>query len=193
MLSPEYQAILREHHTAQAAKRPKGWGTTGARNFGRYVLDMLNSDLNLRSVLDFGCGQGSLGRFIRENAQNPKLDWTDYDPGIAEKAISLGDRRFDVVVTSDMFEHVEPEFVLETMAEVSNLTARYQYHWIACEPANGELPDGRNAHLTVREPDWWAEKFSRSSDFMVMEWSSHVQRKRSQYKTAARVLLERVR
>jgi hypothetical protein len=33
---------------------------------------------------------------------------------------------------------------------------------VACYPAKKILPDGRNAHLSVHEPDWWIEKIKET-------------------------------
>jgi hypothetical protein len=74
------------------------------------------------------------------------LEIVEYDPGIPGKDI-LPDRNFEMIISSDVLEHVEPECIDETIAWMQAHTTRFLYHHIACDPAGITLPDGRNVHL----------------------------------------------
>lgn len=117
------------------------------------------------SILDFGCGHGALIAVIKE--QYPAIQLTGYDPG-NPLYDTLPSSPSDVVISTDALEHVEPEFLAETIRALSQLTGKYAFFRIACYPARKTLPDGRNAHLIVEHPVWWKEKILGSGDFIIL-------------------------
>ena len=64
----------------------------------------------------------------------------------------------DMIYSSDVLEHVEPELIDKTLVDLFNRASKYQYHLIACHPAKKFLNDGRNAHLIIETPKWWKKK-----------------------------------
>ena len=188
MHSDEYQKQLEEVHSS---RRPdKLWGTTGARNFGDHICKFLEHRRGyIKSVLDFGAGQGSLGKYVEANAIDIRVKWYDYDPGIP-KINRIPVESVDAVVSSDVLEHIEPEHVDETLDELFQLAKRAQYHHIACSECGLILPDGRNAHLTVEEPKWWLEKFDRPG-WTVMYFAEQYTRRRGKLTPEAVILVEK--
>ena len=72
----------------------------------------------------------------------------------------------DLIVLFDVLEHI---FIGDLKLVVSDI---YKYAkelvilQIACYPASATLPNGENAHITVRNPVWWKGFIdSFSSDF----------------------------
>ena len=188
MHSDEYEKQLRQVH--EGRREDKKWGTTGGRNFGDQVCKFLEHRRGyIRSVLDFGAGQGTLGKYVADNAIDVRAKWYDYDPGIP--AISkLPEGPFDAVVSSDVLEHVEPDQIDATIDQLFNLANRAQYHHIACSECGLILPDGRNAHLTVEEPKWWLEKFSRPG-WGVMYFAEQYTRRRGKLTPESVILIEK--
>lgn len=151
MLTEGYRKQLEKLHQDPDLK----WG-----NDGKYHVDAiwkLAGRLNARTLLDFGCGRSTLSKSLKSYC--PMLTCTDYDPGRPKKA-KLPNKVFDVVTCTDVLEHVEPEFVDEVIKAIADRAGRAAYFVIDTVPANVKLPDGRNAHLTVREPVWWAHKLT---------------------------------
>ena len=107
------------------------------------------------SLLDFGCGKGGLIATIAE--LHPEIKVTGYDPGNPEFQ-KLPKRPVDVVISTDAIEHIEPAHLNETLKTIGSLMERCGCFRIACYPAKKNLPDGRNAHLIVRPPEWWREQ-----------------------------------
>ena len=66
----------------------------------------------------------------------------------------------DMIMSFDVLEHVEPEFIDITLVDLKNRCNKIMYHLIACHPAKRVLDDGRNAHLIIETPDWWKNKIS---------------------------------
>ena len=65
------------------------------------------------SLLDIGCGPGTLGRLLPENVDYYGIDIAIHDPApnlleadILERPISFGDRRFDIVIAQGVFEYL---------------------------------------------------------------------------------------
>jgi hypothetical protein len=80
----------------------------------------------------------------------------EYDPGIPGK--DHLPKPADLVVCTDVLEHIEPELLDGVLRHLYLLAGRGAYLVIATRLARELLPDGRNAHLIVQEPPWWLAK-----------------------------------
>jgi len=109
--------------------------------------------LGFEDILDYGCGKAKL-----------KVRCRRYDPAVPE--YSKLPSPADLVVCTDVLEHVEPEFLDNVLYHIKSLTKKKAYFTISCNPAKKTLPDGRNAHLIVRIPKWWE---IRLSEFFKIE------------------------
>lgn len=107
------------------------------------------------TLLDFGCGKGALIHCVRDSFA--KTQCWGYDPGNPEFS-SLPDRTFDAVISTDAIEHIEPEHLANTLRLISDRMERCGFFRIACHPAKKRLPDGRNCHLIIEEPNWWRKQ-----------------------------------
>lgn len=105
-----------------------------------------------QDLLDFGCGKGALIAAIKQHW--PGIGVSGYDPGNPDFD-RLPTRCFDAVISTDAIEHIEPEHLDQTLTVIGQLMSRCGFFRIACHPAKKNLPDGRNAHLIVQQPDWW--------------------------------------
>jgi SAM-dependent methyltransferase len=141
MISPEYEAELRALH----AKDPN-WGASDPR---RHLPVILAADP--RSVLDYGCGKGTLVRALRHMS----LDADGYDPGVPAYS-AKPNRTYDFLTSFDVLEHIEPEYVPEVLAHMASLADR-AYLVIALEPdrSGHTLADGRNLHVSLKTKDEW--------------------------------------
>ena len=46
-----------------------------------------------------------------------------------------------------------------------SLSPKYMIHIISTRPAKKVLPDGTNAHKTIKNKNWWKEKIFECSNF----------------------------
>lgn len=152
MLSKGYRKQLEEMHRDADMK----WGNDGAIHLPA-VLELIRR-VDAKTLLDFGCGRSKLSKALRNYGSDVKC--TDYDPGRPKKA-TLPDHSFDVVTCTDVMEHVEPEHVDEVLDTINAHAMRAVYFVIDTVPALRMLPDGRNAHLTVREGEWWVAQLNK--------------------------------
>jgi len=147
MISNDYKKILTKiHDTSPFGKRSK---------IPKHLENFI-AEIKPTSILDFGCGKGRLVQRLTEDY--PDIAVSGYDPGNKEFDTSLDNTKVDLIISTDVLEHVEPEHIDQTLEYLSN-KSRYIYHLIALSPAKLILPDGRNAHLIQESPEWWKKKF----------------------------------
>jgi len=146
-ITPAYRALQVELHS-----RPNGYGGKG--NKWADGVRALIQRFGATSVLDYGCGEGSLVKALSADKGNVRL--SEYDPAIPGKN---GRPEFaDLVVSTDVLEHVEPELLDRVLAHLRLLARKAVFVVIATRPSNKTMADGRNAHLIVESAEWWAEK-----------------------------------
>jgi 2-polyprenyl-3-methyl-5-hydroxy-6-metoxy-1,4-benzoquinol methylase len=154
---------VREQCEMLHSRKKLKWGNDGHKR-AREVLDFIQ-ELRARSVLDYGCGRGTLAKGLGAGGKKISgLGWMgpvyEYDPAIPKKARNA--RRVDLVVCTDVLEHVEPDKLAAVLAHVRSL-ARMGAYLLACtREANTLLPDGRNAHLIVQPANWWLRRIEEA-------------------------------
>lgn len=155
MITDKHKEIYRDIHNntpfGKRAKIPKH-------------LEKFIEQINPKSICDFGCGKGRLIETIQ--SKYPGISITGYDPAIEKFSKSFDD--VDLLISCDVLEHVEPEYIDDTLKFLST-KSRYIYHLIALSPAKLILPDGRNAHLIQESVEWWRDKFKNLSYNIIKE------------------------
>jgi len=116
-------------------------------------VDKHLSRADAKYVLDYGSGKGTLSDALRDLGYIV----SEFEPGIPGKDVPT-EEDFDAVVTTDVLEHVEPDYIDDVMQYISD-RADTVFAVIATRKAVQVLPDGLNAHPLVRDATWWALKF----------------------------------
>ena len=109
-------------------------------------------------ILDFGCGKGGLCDCLRPHG----FEVVGYDPALEGFSVWPAARTFDLVVCTDVLEHIPEErhagaplaracYLMRSTGAAAFFVA------VHCGPAATILADGTNAHKTVRPPNWWLE------------------------------------
>ncbi len=125
-----------------------------------------------RTVLDYGCGKGyqyDLPKVAIPGVgeRDGVLDYWDidevrcYDP-CYERYSKLPEGKFDGVISTDVLEHCVEEDIPWIVAEMFAYANRFVFAAIACYPAKTTLPNGENAHATIRPIEWWKQVFSEA-------------------------------
>jgi len=143
--TPEYQQQLVEMHATT------GWGGGGHKRAA--AVDDLTRRYHCRTVLDYGCGKGTLKKalVVRHKWHPEAID--EYDPGVTGK--DTPPEPAGLVACTDVLEHVEPHLVDEICADLRRVTLVVAYVLIVKQPSDKFLPDGRNAHLTLMSTAEW--------------------------------------
>jgi hypothetical protein len=172
--SPRYTNLvgmyrhMHEHGTGEGLAAQK---TFAGKSLMRHVVRIksLIERTGAATILDYGCGKGTLylpHALAIEGAGtfDGVVDYWNvdsvacYDPGYAPFS-TLPKEQFDGVVCTDVMEHCPEEDLPWIVAELFSYARRFVYVNVACFPAEKTLPNGENAHCTVRPPEWWAKLY----------------------------------
>lgn len=137
-----YRQLLTTMHQTQK------WGNAGKSHAP--VVEALAAAIDAKTILDYGCGTGSLAPAMKPRRVS------QYDPGIP--ASSMMPKPCELVVCTDVLEHIEPEKLDNVMRHIFDLTGKAAYFVISTRPAKAILPDGRNAHISLHDEAWWLAK-----------------------------------
>jgi FkbM family methyltransferase len=108
--------------------------------------------------LDYGCGKQTLAAAL------PDLRVIGYDPAVP--GLDAPPQPADLVVCTDVLEHVEPELIDNVLDDLCRVAKKAAFVTVATRPAVKTLADGRNAHLTVQPLAWWRASFESRFDIV---------------------------
>ncbi len=157
----DYAAMYREYWA-----RDDRWGTHSFKDADAIVEQIL-STCGGGPILDVGCGMGLLVRsLVRKGVDARGVDIAEAPIEEANRiasgrfevgsilAIPRADGEFQTVICTDLLEHVAERDVPRALSELYRVCSRFCYVRLSVEPDR----DNR-WHLTVRERDWWLQRF----------------------------------
>lgn len=147
LITPTYAALNADLHISNP-----GYGASS----GKWYSDVVRviQETGAKSVLDYGCGKGHLFKMLQNHLSG--ISAMGYDPAI-QKFSTLPEPA-DLVVCTDVLEHVEPEHLDAVLQHLRGLSKKAFCCYVATRVGNKKLGDGRNAHLIVQEDAWWENK-----------------------------------
>ena len=116
----------------------------------------------IRTVLDSGCGGSDWAAAgFDEDRGSSAIEYFSLDRVRRyEPARGVDEReKVDCVVSFDVLEHVFVSDVPTIIRDMLSFASKALLLNIACYPAVAKLPNGENAHVTVRDPLWWKGVF----------------------------------
>lgn len=138
-------------------KIKKNYGKTSIKLYD--MLKKIINDLNISSVLDYGCGKSKLLDLIKKNS---KIKIFKYDPAI-KKYSKLTKNKTDLVICTDVLQHV-PLYDLDRVLKEIKSKGIYILFYIKCTNHKTKLPNKTYANCTVYDKKWWLEKLSNYYD-----------------------------
>lgn len=114
------------------------------------------------TVLDYGCGRGQ----FRREMNGFGVEVSEYDPAIDGKG--KPPHPADLVMCTDVLEHIEEDRIEAVLAHIRSLARKVAFFVIHTGPASKNLPDGRNAHILLRDSKWWYTALL-ASGFLVID------------------------
>ena len=146
------------------ARKP-GYATAGHAR-GDTVLALI-SEFGAQSVLDYGAGRCRLHASVKDHFPHD-VEWNNYDPCIPE--LAKEPQPADLVVCTDVMEHVEPSCVHNVLLHLAELTLGHC--WLRICPIRGKrrLPNGQFAHCSVHPPEEWRRKLQKAG-FVILRHS----------------------
>lgn len=125
-------------------------------------IKTLIDETNSKTILDYGCGAGQ-----QYTKLNTHKEWgvdmpTLYDPAVEDYS-TLPTDTFDGIISTDVFEHIPEEVVPECLEWIYTHAKKFVYLGISTALAKKILPNGENAHCTVKPIEWWEEQIKKYS------------------------------
>jgi len=169
LITPEYQAELHNLYVEYT------WGNTGGRYAGDSVVNILYEHPEIKTVLDYGCGAASLKKYV-EDAGVTDREWTLYDPAVSRYQKEPTGKH-DLVVSTDVLEHVEEPQLNNVIRNMQSLTDKYLLSEIACYLCNCRFESGpyvsQDMHINLKAPDAWRMRLEHPR-FETIESFSYV-------------------
>ena len=109
-----------------------------------------------RTCLDYGAGKQTL----EKSALKRHMQIVSFDPCV-EKISERPNRKFDIVVCTDVLEHIEPECLADVFEDIDYYAKKGIFLAISTRESEKWLADGRNNHLIVKPYEWWLRTFPR--------------------------------
>ena len=109
-----------------------------------------------RSLLDYGSGKGRQYKAERvHEIWGVPIPYC-YDPAAPGRDVKPAGQ-FDGVICTDVLEHIPEDELPEVIDEISGYAKQWAFLSVCCRLAKKSLPDGTNAHVTVKPFGWWQE------------------------------------
>jgi hypothetical protein len=143
LYSEEYLEIQKKLH------KNAGYGMSAGKH-----SDLVKNS-GYKDILDYGCGKCSLQYGLGFAINN-------YDPAI--ERYKDNNHPHDFVYCGDVLEHIEPDCLDAVLLDIKRCAKKSALLIISTRPAKRILPDGRNAHLIVKDAEWWHNKLSEFFD-----------------------------
>jgi hypothetical protein len=173
--SPRYRELLSQYqhlhmHGEQRMNLPPE-KTYNGRSLPRHAprIKALVDAHQARTLLDYGAGKGHQyrpmdvrlgdGRVFRSIPEFWGVAVTCYDPAY-EPFSQMPAGTFDGVISTDVLEHCPEQDIPWILGELFSFARRFVFANVACYPAMKHLPNGENAHCTVRPAGWWREQLA---------------------------------
>jgi hypothetical protein len=111
----------------------------------------------ITSTLDYGCGGSNWNCPDFDESGESAVEYFNLNQAFHyEPARNLDQRTsVDCVVSFDVLEHVFITDIPTILRDMFSYSKKLLILNIACYPAAAKLPNGENAHITVRDPVWW--------------------------------------
>lgn len=146
--------MLKQNQILHSNKK-EGFGGSGHKQAER-VADFA-TEISAKTLLDYGCGKSTLRKQLKK--MKFKIKMFEYDPAVKGK--NKMPAAADLVVCTDVMEHVEPKMVQNVLRHIFALAHQGIYFAIATRPANKILPNGKNAHLIIEGAEWWMDQIEK--------------------------------
>ncbi|MBB4347921.1 methyltransferase domain-containing protein [Aliirhizobium cellulosilyticum] len=153
---PEGSIVVATRNLEQYAEihRRQKYGT-GSAKARRWIEPWIISR-RPASMLDYGAGQSKTVELLRARTLGVRHR---FDPAIPEIS-KVPHSRYDIVTCTDVLEHLDEAEIPAVLHHIRSLTT---HAIIAADtrPADMVLPNGENAHATVKPPEWWASRIAK--------------------------------
>lgn len=147
----------------------------GHSNHGARAVPILEK-WKAESIVDVGCGYNEFARSVREKmgVRSVGVDFACPGADVICPAYKLpfSDAEFDVVTSFDMMEHLLPEEVDPTLAEMRRVSQRFIVSISYQDSVNKWK--GQTLHPTVRPESWWMTRLVRAGAIGIAKQGRYI-------------------
>lgn len=151
------EMVVDGYHRTDGSKVENTYNDFELKKFRNICKEHI-SNHSIKTVLDYGGGGSDWDapNFEPTNGASAKHFFgvnkvTTFEPARNQ----IEKLKSDCVVCMDVLEHIFITDVPNLVDELFSLTKKLLIINVACYKAAALLPNGENAHITVRSPDWW--------------------------------------
>lgn len=172
VINDEYTEMYREMHKSGFTRiDDEGEITKVDRSLafpGQSIVEHIDSIKELctkhrvKTVLDYGCGKAKIYQPDYLHRCRPvKRVWrvdsiSLYDPAVAEYC-EVPKEPVDMVICTDVLEHIPLKSLDTVVRHIGSLAKKCIFLNVHTGKAFARLPNGENAHCTIRDIDWWGK------------------------------------
>ena len=152
-----YESLLEA--TKFHAVNQNNWVGEALAEYKHQIFNLIKEN-NITTILDYGCGKAKFHPILFNNRKLPGspmgINITSYDPAVPQFS-NKPTGQYELVLCIDVMEHVQEDKVEEVLKDIFSYGNKV-FLTITCYPATQVLTNGKNAHYTIKDPDWWKEK-----------------------------------
>jgi|TARA_R100001530_G_scaffold84337_1_gene58766 uncharacterized protein YlzI (FlbEa/FlbD family) len=152
-----YESIIeaKKYHE----QNPTHWIGESLGEYKHHIWDIIHRN-KYKHILDYGSGKAKFHKLLFNTSKTPgaplNINIVPYDPAY-EPFSTKPTGKFELVLCIDVMEHVQEDKVEEVLEDIFSF-ANDVFITISCYPATQILLNGKNAHYTIKESEWWKEK-----------------------------------
>tara|TARA_B100000965_G_scaffold401697_1_gene426128 strand:+ start:905 stop:1567 length:663 start_codon:yes stop_codon:yes gene_type:complete len=136
--------------------------------FAKLINSIIQKN-EIKTMLDYGCGKGFFysnpsnmhGLEIKSLRDYWQIDIDLYDPCYEKNSYINESNKYDLVISIDVLEHIPSQDIEWVLERIISKAKKYVFINLACYPAVALLPNGKNAHVSVHDHEWWHKKISK--------------------------------
>lgn len=153
-----YEKMVKEGYSRRdGVEVKKAFSDFELRKFRNLCMEKI-SNSKIKTILDYGGGGSNWEEpnFEPSTGENAKTFFDVKEVNTFEPARNLMEKKqSDCVICMDVLEHIFIADVPNVIDELFSLSKNLLIINVACYKAAAILPNGENAHITVRSPVWW--------------------------------------
>lgn len=172
LITDSYRAANRLLHTVGFGKGGYQWAPAAV---GAIMMTRASRSIPIQSVLDYGCGQGTLQwvlvDLLQQHGLAGQVSVQGYDPCVPNSVVNQMPDPADLVMCTDVLEHIEPDLIGNVLKHLASLTQIMGIFSIAMNKSAQVLSDGRNAHVLIKPKEWWDDmlrQYFKDFDFTTL-------------------------
>lgn len=138
-------------------------------DYNRNLLPMYNTinsciNFTIKSFLDYGCGKSNLAEIFKSKKN---ILTFKYDPAIEEFSQLDKSIKVDLIANCDVMEHI-PEIEIDNVINDLSKISNNVFFNIYLKEAKTFLPNGENAHCTIKPIHWWKDKIKKKFKYVTI-------------------------